>query len=248
VGQLTQESIAWIREAEALLYVVGDPVAEAVMTRLNPDAAQSMAGHYKEGHDRLTTYLAMVDQILECVRSGKRTVVALYGHPGVFAFPSHESIRRARAEGYPAQMLPGVSAEDCLFADLGVDPAVGGCQSYEATDFLLNARVIDTSAQLILWQIGTLGDWTYKSRMYDLRAFPLMVQRLCELYPPTHTSIVYEAAIFPGVAAGITQVPIGALSPAHVSAATTLYVPPARPAVPDPRMSAWFQAMQQAGG
>src|SRR5438105_12841060 len=27
--------------------------------------------------------------------------------------------------------LPGISVEDCLFADLGVDP-IGGCQSYEA--------------------------------------------------------------------------------------------------------------------
>lgn len=243
VGQLTQEAIAWMRAAEALLYVVGDPVAEEVMTRLNP-TAESMSGHYREGQDRLSTYLAMVDQILGCVRDGRRTVVALYGHPGVFAFPSHESIRRARAEGYPAQMLPGISAEDCLFADLGVDPAVGGCQSYEATDFLMNARLIDTSAQLILWQIGTLGDWTYKTREYDLRAFPLLIRRLCELYPPTHTAVAYEAAIFPGCPARITPVPIGALSPGHVSAATTLYVPPVRPAVPDQRMTAWFRLVQ----
>jgi hypothetical protein len=52
--------------------------------------------------------------------------VALYGHPGVFACVGHEAIERARAEGIDAQMLPGISAEDCLFAELGVDPAVGG--------------------------------------------------------------------------------------------------------------------------
>src|SRR5438132_13458000 len=48
-------------------------------------------------------------------------------------------------------------------ASRDVDPAVGGCQSYEATDFLLNGPIIDPSSQLILWQIGTLGDWTYVS-------------------------------------------------------------------------------------
>jgi hypothetical protein len=37
-------------------------------------------------------------------------------------------------------MLPGISAEDCLFADLGIDPGIYGCQSYEATDFLANGR------------------------------------------------------------------------------------------------------------
>ena len=107
------------------------------------------------------------------------------------------------------------------------------------------SRIVDTSAQLILWQIGTLGDWTFKTQMYDLRAFPLMVQRLCEIYPPTHVAVVYQAAIFPNVPPGITPVPIGALSPAHVSAATTLYVPPARPAQPDERIGALFRLMQQ---
>jgi hypothetical protein len=59
---------------------------------------------------------------------------------------------------------------------------------------------------------------------------------------------VYQAAIHPGVLPSITPVPIGALGPAHVSAATTLYVPPARPAQPDERMSAWLRLMQQAPG
>ena len=40
-------------------------------------------------------------------------------HPGVYVAPSHETVLRARAEGYPARMLPGISSEDCLFADLG---------------------------------------------------------------------------------------------------------------------------------
>src|SRR2546429_6584747 len=45
--------------------------------------------------------------------------------------------RQAREEGFEAEMLPAVSAEDCLFADLGVDPGDEGCQSFEATSFLL---------------------------------------------------------------------------------------------------------------
>jgi len=156
VGQLTMEAIAWMKIADALLYVVGDPIAEAVMQRLNPKGAVS-------------------DHILRSVRGGSRTVAAFYGHPGVFAYPSHESIRRARLEGFDARMLPAVSSEDCLFADLGVDPAVGGCQSYEASDFMLNSPVIDPSSQLVLWQIGTLGDWTYKRYRYDTTAMPLLV-------------------------------------------------------------------------
>ena len=43
-----------------------------------------------------------------------------------------------------------MSAEDCLFADLGLDPAVVGCAQYEATDLLIYGRRPDPSAALIV--------------------------------------------------------------------------------------------------
>jgi uncharacterized protein YabN with tetrapyrrole methylase and pyrophosphatase domain len=239
-GQLTLETIAWIKKADSVLYVVGDPVAEAVIKRLNPAGAVSMAGYYEEGQSRMYAYNAMVEHILRCVRSGQTTVAAFYGHPGVFAYPSHESVRRARIEGYSAKMLPGISSEDCLFADLGVDPAVGGCQSYEATDFLLNKINVDSSSQLILWQIGTLGDWTYKTKMYDIRAMPLLVRKLSQFYPLSHAVTVYEAPMFPGSKPMMAQIPIYWLSDFPITAAMTLYVPPVRARIPDPEMVGLF--------
>jgi uncharacterized protein YabN with tetrapyrrole methylase and pyrophosphatase domain len=236
VGQLTIEAIAWMREADALLYVVGDPIAEQVMRNINPDRAVSMAGYYKEGQERINAYHAMVDHVLRSVRAGAMTVAAFYGHPGVFAYPSHESIRRARQEGYAARMLPGISAEDCLFADLGVDPAVGGCQSYEASDFMMNAPVIDTSSQLVLWQIGTVGDWTYKRYQYDTKAMPLLVQRLLQFYPPSHPVTVYEAPMFPNVEPMMSQIPLYSLGQFPITAAKTLYIPPCRPRFVDSTM------------
>lgn len=239
-GQLTLEAIAWIEKADSVPYVVGDPIAEAAIRRLNPQGAVSMASYYKEGESRMYAYNAMVEHILREVRSGKRTVAAFYGHPGVFAYPSHESIRRATREGYSAKMLPGISSEDCLFADLGVDPAVSGCQSYEATDFLLNNISIDPSSQLVLWQIGTLGDWTYKTRMYDIRAMPLLVQKLSRFFPTSHVITVYEAAMFPGAEPMIARIPLAWLSEFPITAAMTLYIPPAVPRMPDPEMVSLF--------
>jgi hypothetical protein len=228
VGQLTIEAIGWIKESDVVLYLVADPIGEEVIKSLNPAGAASLSGYYGEGMPRRESYEAMVQHILGCVRAGLHTCVALYGHAGVFAYPSHESIRRARAEGYTALMLPAISAEDCMFADLGVDPAVNGCQSYEATDFLLHRRLVDTSAQLVLWQIGVLGDLTYRSNGYDLRAFPLIVSLLSELYGPLHEGFIYEAAVLPGLAPSITRVAMASLSPEWVTAGSTLYVPPAR--------------------
>ena len=227
VGHMTVESLAYLSIADTVFYLVADPVAETLILHLNPEA-KSLRGHYGEGTNRSESYEAMVETIMGSVRAGKRTVAAFYGHPGVFAFPSHESVRRSRKEGFLAFMLPGVSAEDCLFADLGVDPAVNGCQSYEATDFLIHDRAVDVTSQLVLWQVGVVGDWTYKGAGYDLKAFPMLVARLQALHGQWHEVTLYEAPIFPGVSPVIMRIALGHLTSAYVNAGTTMYVPPSR--------------------
>jgi len=233
VGHLTMEALAWMERADEIIHLVADPVAEALITGLKPGKEFTLQCFYGEGKPRAESYDEMIEFILSHVRAGVLVCGAFYGHPGVFAYPPHESIRRARAEGYAAWMLPGVSAEDCLFADLGVDPAVGGCQSYEATDFLINRRIIDPSSQLILWQIGALGDWTYRPSGYDRRSLPILLHKLLQHYPPTHEVVLYEAPLFPNCAPTITRIALAQLTSIPLSAAYTLYLPPARAANPD---------------
>jgi Tetrapyrrole (Corrin/Porphyrin) Methylases len=243
VGQMTVEAIAWMRKADKILYVIGDPIAEAAIAEFNSENAESLSGMYAEGKPRIQTYNEMVERILECVRAGMVTCLACYGHPGVFVYPSHEAIRRARAEGYEARMLPGISAEDCLFADLGVDPGISGCQSYEATDFLANGRRIDPTSSVVLWQIGVVGDATFKKFGYDLSAFPLLIERLLQYYPPNHVAYLYEAAIFPGCEPIIQPAEIQSLGQLPLSAGKTLYIPPAYATASDPVMYARMKAM-----
>ncbi len=234
VGQMTIESISWIETADRVFHVVADPIAKNLIEKLNPKGAVSMIDLYKEGKPRIDTYNAMIETILESVRDNNVTVGAFYGHPGVFAYPSHESIRRARSEGYKAKMLPGISAEDCLFADLSVDPATYGCQSYEATDFLANARIIDNSSQVILWQIGVVGDSTFHKYNYDLSSMPLLVERLLSYYPITHEVYIYEASTVIGGDPIIMKIPLISLVTARVTPASTLYIPPCRATNADP--------------
>jgi precorrin-2 methylase len=231
-GHLTTEAIAWIKVADVVLYLVADPVAEEMIRDLNPHGSMSLRGYYGEGMARAQSYEAMIEHIMSCVRAGQRSCAAFYGHPGVFAYPSHESIRRAHAEGYPARMLPGISAEDCLFADLGVDPAKNGCMTIEASDFLLHDRAIDVTSALVLWQVGVVGDWTYRADGYQLgSALPMLVAKLTALYGPAHEAIVYEAATLPGLSPRILPIALTHISPVYVNAGSTLYVPPLRPKV-----------------
>src|SRR3546814_5585333 len=88
--------------------------------------------------------------IMAEVRAGKRVCAVFYGHPGVFADVPHAVIRKARADGISARMEPGISAEACLYADLGIDPGRSGVLSLESTHFLVYQHTIDTSAHLLL--------------------------------------------------------------------------------------------------
>jgi uncharacterized protein YabN with tetrapyrrole methylase and pyrophosphatase domain len=227
VGQMTTEAIAWMRRADRVLYIVGEPIAEEVVRQLNPAGAESLHPYYRQGESRATSYAAMAERIMECVRGGLVTCAVFYGHPGVYVNPAHQALRMARAEGFPARMLPGISAEDCLFADLEVDPAQTGCQSYEATDLLLNDRLLDPSAALVVWQIGIVANWSFSRQGYDLTRLPELIERLCQVYPADHEVVVYQAAVYPGCDAITQRIPLGELANARLSSASTLYVPPA---------------------
>ena len=89
------------------------------------------------------------------------------------------------------------------------------------------------SSQLILWQIGALGDWTYRPSGYDLRSLPILLHKLLQHYPPTHEVVLYEAPLFPNCAPTITRIALAQLTSIPLSAAYTMYLPPARAANPD---------------
>lgn len=241
VTQITPEARAVIEHAERVLYLATDPVMIAWMERLNP-AAESLHELYQVGRDRRVTYELMVERALAAARGGARTCFALYGHPGVLAHPAHEAIRRARREGIEARMMPGISAEDCLFADLGVDPGACGCHSFEASDFLVHRRVFDPRSALVIWQIAAIGVAAHTLDLPDRRGLRVLARRLLEFYPAAHEVVIYEASEYPGGVPGARRVAIAGLAEAPVSPATTLYVPPLETGTPDPATLAALEA------
>ena len=237
VGQTTLEARDVIRRAEKVLHVVADDATASWLKRLNP-SAESLYPLYRQGKPRAETYEAMVEAVLSLVRKGMRVCFASYGHPGVFDYSSHESIRRARNEGYRARMLPGISAEDCLLADLGVDPGVDGCQSYEATDFLLRRRRPDTTVPLILWQIGVIGQPGHvPGPTTSGKGLALLAEVLREQYGGDHGVTVYRTSLFPGSEPSVNRLTVAGLADATVEKMATLFVPPLRSAPVDPAMA-----------
>lgn len=224
-GQVTPQAQACIQRADKLFYLVPEPVACAWIASLNP-TAESLADAYGPDKERLASYYEMVERMLAPVRRGLEVCGAFYGHPGVFAFPTHEAIRRARREGFEAWMLPGVSAADCLFADLGLDPATHGCQMYEASDFLHRRPRFDPASLLILWQIGAIGITTAPAKPCATEGLRRLVKMLACDYPLDHEVVVYEAAQLPVCRPKALHIALEGLPTAGVTGLSTLLVPP----------------------
>jgi uncharacterized protein YabN with tetrapyrrole methylase and pyrophosphatase domain len=234
---VTQESAEIIKNADKVLFIVADPVTETWITEIN-STAESLKGYYAEGKNRLITYKEMVAQIMKYVHEKLNVCAVFYGHPGVFAFPSHESIRQAKAEGYDARMFPSVSAEDCLFSDLGIDPSTTGCQSFEVTDFLVYKRNFDTSCSLILWQIGAIGDIAYKglNDQQKHNNIQILSEYLQKFYKPSHEIIIYEASQFCICDPVIQKIPLCKLASGKITGISTLYIPPQNSSSTDKEM------------
>jgi precorrin-6B methylase 1 len=227
VRQLTPEAREEIELADEVLYVVADSATAAYVETLNP-RARSLAALYRPGVHRREIYGEMVSEILAPVRRGERVCAVFYGHPGVLVQPAHEAVRRARAEGHEARMLPGISTEACLVADLGIDPGEHGWQSWEATSFLRRAPRPDPGAALVLWQVDGIGrrDAGGEGSGAGLRA---LAEALAERYPPEHEVVFYRASPYPVVEADVIRLPLAELGALRTAPAPTLYVPPLTP-------------------
>ena len=233
-----------IEQADVVFVAASDPLVELWVQQLNPDV-RSLQPYYAEGTSRHQTYREMVEAMLVEVRAGRNVCGAFYGHPGVFAQVPHTAIERALGEGFPAHMEAAVSAEDCLYADLGIDPGRVGCQHYEASQLLIFRRRIDPSAYLLLWQVSLAGDTTYRRFASPPALRQLLVDRLLEDYNPGHEAIVYEAATLPITRPRMERVRLQDLADADLSMHSTLVVPPGRPMERDLGMLARIQQLER---
>lgn len=235
-GQLTPIAKSHIETADVVVGAVANHLSRDMLQRLAKEFI-CLWSYYGDGSDdgkpRNQSYRQMADKIIELVKEGKKVCAAFYGHPGVFACIGHLAMKDLQALGYKTQMLPAISAEDCLVADLGIDPGERGMQSMEATQYLINQRNIDTGGLFIVWQVGIVGDLSLKKFVTSEQKVALLVEKLSRIYPADHQVILYEAATNPLQQARIDYLPLCDITTAPLSQITTLVIPAATTIVAD---------------
>jgi precorrin-6B methylase 1 len=231
-SHLTPLARSHIAQADVVFAALSDSIVEMWLQRMHADV-RSLQSYYQEGKSRLTTYKQWVELMMTEVRAGKRVCGVFYGHPGIFAWSPHKAIAVARAEGYEAHMEPGISAEDCLYADLGIDPGRCGCQHFEASQLLLFERRLDPSAYLVLWQVGLVGDRSLARFQTGAAYRQVLVDVLSQDYPLDHEVIVYRAATLPIQKPRVRRVALRDLPNIELPAEETVVLPPAQTLKPN---------------
>jgi len=243
-SHLTPLARSHIAQADVVFAGLSDGIVEMWLQRMHPDV-RSLQSYYQEGKSRLTTYRQWVDLMMTEVRAGKRVCGVFYGHPGIFAWAPHKAIEAARAEGYAAHMEPGISAEDCLYADLGIDPGRFGCQHFEASQLLLFERRIDPTGYLVLWQVGLVGDRSLARFQTGPAYRQVLVELLSQHYPLDHEVIVYRAATLPIQQPRMRRVALRDLPNIELPAEETVVLPPSETLRPNLAVQAKLAALDE---
>jgi hypothetical protein len=244
-SHLTPLARSHIQQADVVFAAVSDGIVEMWLERMHPDV-RSLQPYYGEDKSRLKTYREWVDVMMAEVRAGRRVCAVFYGHPGVFAWSPHKVIEAARAEGFPAHMEPGISAEDCLYADLGIDPGRVGCQHFEASQLLFYERRIDPCGYLVLWQVGLVGDMSLKRFSTGPAYRQVLVDLLGKDYPLDHEIIIYRAPTLPIQQPRIQRVTLRDLPQVEMTAEETVVLPPAAPLKQNATIRARLAALDEA--
>lgn len=221
------------------------PIMDQWIAGMNKDV-RSLQPLYAEGKNRRETYSEMQRAMMQEIRNGRRVVAAFYGHPGVFAQVPHATIRQAREEGYSAHMEPGISAEDCLYADMGIDPGTVGCQHFEASQMMFYKRTIDNTAYLILWQIALAGDTSISKRQSSPQEKALLVDLLSKDFPLDHKVAVYECPTLIVDSPRIEWIQLQQLATVELTSVSTLVVPPARQLVANNEIVSKIRALNNS--
>ncbi|KAG6330027.1 hypothetical protein ID866_9061 [Astraeus odoratus] len=207
IRHITLETLSYIEHADKVYYCITDPATEAFIQDKSKGDYINLMVYYSTNKHRYESYVQMCEVMLNDVRAGYDVL--------------------ARDEGFQVKMLPGISAADYMFADLGFDPAIPGCMAQEATAIVVQNKKLDPSLHNIIWQVGGVGG---RDIAFDNASFHYLVDRLQEDFGPKHKVTHYIGAVLPQSTTIMDEFTIADLRKEEMvkqlSPISTLYVPP----------------------
>ncbi len=188
---------------------------------------------YFSSKQRSESYDKIANELLSSIQKNDNVCFLIYGHPTFFSSVVDKIKKRISSEDIIIQVMPGISAMDCLFADLKIDPGSMGLQSYDATEFLLYDEKFSTTSHLVLWQIAIIGEiGVVKNSKINLdkqkKAITILITKLLIHYPADHIVKLYVASQYPSIEFELVSIELQKLNEINISRLATLYIPPSK--------------------
>ncbi|CZP45208.1 Tetrapyrrole (Corrin/Porphyrin) Methylases [Legionella pneumophila] len=221
ISHLTEETKRVIQSADKVLYLVNEDNLKQWIQR-EAKSSESMDSIYFSNEKRIEAYQALTNYIIEEYKKVSILCVVFYGHPTFFADSALNAVRKIKKDGGEAIILPAISAQDCLFSDLEIDPGDQGCFSIEATELVLFERCIDVHAHLILWQVANFG----RTDGEKTNNLSILKNYLTGFYPEDYSICLYVAPSLPTCSPKIEWIQLCNLELSVISTITTVYIPP----------------------
>ncbi|VEG89601.1 SAM-dependent methyltransferase [Legionella spiritensis] len=221
ISHLTEETKRVIQNADKVLYLCNEDNLKQWIQK-EARCSESLDSIYFSSEQRIDAYQAITDHIIEEYAKVSILCVVFYGHPTVFADSALNAVKQIKKDGGEAVILPAVSAQDCLFSDLEMDPGDRGCFSIEATELVLFERKIDVHSHLMLWQVANFGRTDGKKA----NKLSILKDYLCGYYPTDFSICLYEASCLPTLLPRIEWILLSNLDKSVINPITTVYIPP----------------------
>ncbi|HAU0782095.1 SAM-dependent methyltransferase [Legionella pneumophila serogroup 1] len=221
VAHLTEETKKIIQNSDKVLYLVNEELVKQWIIR-ESKSAESLEPIYFNSSKRIDAYTNITLEIVRNYYQYTNLCVVFYGHPTVFAESALQAVKIIQAEKGNAIILPAISAMDCLFSDLQIDPGAQGCFSIDATELLIYERKLDPQSHVILWQIANLGMFnTQKTTKLNV-----LKDYLSNYYSNEQQICLYEAALYPTQKPRIEWLKLSSLEEVKINPISSLYIPP----------------------
>lgn len=231
LSHLSYETQSAIKGSDFVLYLLNEPAIKKWISE-NAKLSLSLDSEYFSSIKRKDSYLAIEKAVVEKLDLYESVCFIVYGNPLFFSTSALNLAKNISRKEVNVEVIPAISALDCLFVDLRVDPAINGFQSYEATSFVLSEQMFNTDSSLILWQIGVVGITKVLHGKNELNSshqcfLNLLVKHLLKFYDKCQVCYLYVAAQYPGVTPDIKKVLVSELLGTSINRLATLYIPPA---------------------
>jgi precorrin-6B methylase 1 len=228
VDQLSREAIRAIGESNEVLYVDNGVGTQTFLEGLCPRVTSLFESSYEESGCRLGSYDQMAARVIASALEHPPVTFAMSGHPTVGAEAPFLIQALAKSLGLNVSVQPGISAMDCLFAELMIDPCQSGVQMFEATDLLLRKHSLIPEVPALIWQIGAVETRLHTTRRSKPRRFERFLRHVLQFYPSSHEAVAYFASQHPLMRSQILRFPLGNIGDhaAELHPGFTLYIPP----------------------